>query len=1687
MSSLPNRSLTDAVKRSAAFLLVSLAALSRPAGAGPAERLWQFLSTHPESGVFGYPGEVALRKYVFREFRRLGLKEVHGLPFETGTPFQHYARLQVAGEVNTQDPKSETSNPTSQIRHPKSEIPLQCFWPNQVRTCSTPREGIKGKLLYAGDGQYRRFDGQEVRGRIVLLDLDCGDRWLNAFELGASAVVFLPKGPVPRQELEKKLLSLPLNAPRFLAPERSVGRLKELAATEAEVTLAAWQEWRQVTGYDVLGKIPGTDPELGKEHLVISAHYDRISAVPTLAPGAENLVSLAALLEVAEELAQHPPKRTVVLLATSAHYLGMAGMGAFVRAYALAARDVVLQADLDPDGKRSARLKGLMNRYFSGYADEKQQPLTFLMSLDLSAGGTRTGIFHFGAYEENRDLYRERRYVLVGQRVARQTEALEKTSGLAAATHFADGINPQKGRSPESFFSELPAFESEVASLVFPGLAWATCSDDRDFVNTPFDTLDRLLARTPCVRERTGSVRERTPCVRRDSADAQIGYLRRLMPLIANDERFPVRTVEDGRLKEPVFGQSVWWDKGETFFPSTPVPFPVAAATIQRGWLGGFMRSYPKPLFGVHMEQTVVGDAEGKWSLENFLWPYGARAESQGVDPLLLVPGDLSNVRHFAERLERARDPLSAYLKQQLPPEAAARLREYVAASEDEKMSVERSLMDAVNLALLDRKLYAADRFAGVALLDELRLRAERRPAGVELSRLNRLLLHAAYPAAIPAPPQSGAIALAPDKGEEGDRKSSFLNVDVGAKGGRLLTQVLFHCTGMDFVNLFDPRQLTALRNVSVLDAKTATEPMEFGWSLPLATRYDSSYVEPCAVVFADPPSRISALMGGGLIGHRLVLIHSTPKEPFGVGLPATTARVPLAMKQVAHDLYQLDEYRLGILKRHGIESEYLHELHVETKRLLDESGQSVNRRLWSRAVPAASRAWALESTVYPATLATSNDVVKGVLLYLLLTLPFAYFIERLLFGFADIRKQIAATVGVFGVVLVILAAVHPAFSITFTPFIIFLAFLILTLAAIVSSIIVRKFQVELRQLRGGMRGVREADVNRVGALTAAINLGIANMRRRPIRTWLTCSTIVLLTFTVLSFTSLRGFMKYNQFPLPWQAPFEGLMLRNLSWGSLEEGEYRGFMDSLSDRFYVAPRYWHMPPRPEEPTVTEVSITTPGRAAPQILALDTVVGLGVNEPRCTAVGRTLTAGRWFRAGEQACLVPDTVAQAAGITRGNMRQSQVTFYGTPLTVCGIFSSKKMDQIKGLGEEPITPVNFLMYRPAYRSEDEELHPDALAMEEYIHWPSSTTLLIPAEVSAAKGGTLREILAAPKRNLDLEAELAPLLRKWSLILYVGQGGQAKLYSSLASSSFSGFKDLFIPVLIAAIIVLNTMLGSVYERVREIGVYNSVGLSPVHIASLFLAEAAVYATIGAILGYLLGQVAAKVLTVTGWLPGLTLNYSSGSAATTILFVVAVVMLSAIYPARQATRMAVPDLETSWQLGEPEGDHWAFRLPFQVSEEQALDMAGFMFEFFAMHREQAVGNFFAQGIVLSVEAQEPAPAPAPPASAPQSSVRHARKVGPRLDFTAWLAPYDFGVSHRVAMWTEEVAPGTLGWRLDLTRVSGDVTSWRRATQTFLKRVRKQLLLWRAVNPADRGTYRETALAQLGQRAGEGD
>ena len=175
----------------------------------------------------------------------------------------------------------------------------------------------------------------------------------------------------------------------------------------------------------------------------------------------------------------------------------------------------------------------------------------------------------------------------------------------------------------------------------------------------------------------------------------------------------------------------------------------------------------------------------------------------------------------------------------------------------------------------------------------------------------------------------------------------------------------------------------------------------------------------------------------------------------------------------------------------------------------------------------------------------------------------------------------------------------------------------------------------------------------------------------------------------------------------------------------------------------------------------------------------------------------------------------------------------------------------------------------------------------------------------------------------------------------------------------------NLFVPILIASLIVLNTMLGAVYERVREIGIYSSVGLAPVHIAFLFLAEACVYAVLGAVIGYLFGQAVATVLVKFGLMGGLTLNYSSMSTVIATIVVMIVVMASTLYPAIKAGRMAVPDIERKWKLPEPDGDLWHFNLPFTVLAEEALGLNIFMKDYFDAHLNIKYFNVNLRGVYI--------------------------------------------------------------------------------------------------------------------------
>jgi hypothetical protein len=86
-------------------------------------------------------------------------------------------------------------------------------------------------------------------------------------------------------------------------------------------------------GFNVIGVLEGTDPDLKNEVIILGGHLDHLGRCYELMPGAnDNAASVAVMLGVAEAMAKSPvkPKRTVVFLFFGAEEQGVAGSEYYV-------------------------------------------------------------------------------------------------------------------------------------------------------------------------------------------------------------------------------------------------------------------------------------------------------------------------------------------------------------------------------------------------------------------------------------------------------------------------------------------------------------------------------------------------------------------------------------------------------------------------------------------------------------------------------------------------------------------------------------------------------------------------------------------------------------------------------------------------------------------------------------------------------------------------------------------------------------------------------------------------------------------------------------------------------------------------------------------------------------------------------------------------------------------------------------------------------------------------------------------------------------------------------------------------------------------------------------------------------------------------------------------------------------
>jgi len=166
--------------------------------------------------------------------------------------------------------------------------------------------------------------------------------------------------------------------------------------------------------------------------------------------------------------------------------------------------------------------------------------------------------------------------------------------------------------------------------------------------------------------------------------------------------------------------------------------------------------------------------------------------------------------------------------------------------------------------------------------------------------------------------------------------------------------------------------------------------------------------------------------------------------------------------------------------------------------------------------------------------------------------------------------------------------------------------------------------------------------------------------------------------------------------------------------------------------------------------------------------------------------------------------------------------------------------------------------------------------------------------------------EIAVYPEPNVDADALAETINEEVEGVIAIGPTEWTESMKRM-TATFSAIMVgiAFISLLIGGMSVINTMMMSVSERVREIGIRKAVGASTGHIVRHFIAESAVIGLVGGLLGLGLGAALAATGNAAGEASGTILFLVSPRLALgSVAFAVVLGVIAGLYPAVHASRL---------------------------------------------------------------------------------------------------------------------------------------------------------------------------------------
>jgi putative ABC transport system permease protein len=290
----------------------------------------------------------------------------------------------------------------------------------------------------------------------------------------------------------------------------------------------------------------------------------------------------------------------------------------------------------------------------------------------------------------------------------------------------------------------------------------------------------------------------------------------------------------------------------------------------------------------------------------------------------------------------------------------------------------------------------------------------------------------------------------------------------------------------------------------------------------------------------------------------------------------------------------------------------------------------------------------------------------------------------------------------------------------------------------------------------------------------------------------------------------------------------------------------------------------------------------------------TTTVVGTNPAWLTVRGRSMTEGR-FIAGHDLTTQADVVVLGSTTAEElfGLRDSigqPVTINGLPMTVIGVLNTVGSSGSSGSSTTadqddqaivPITTASTQLFGGTSRNTVGSI---------LVQATSSSTISPAYQETTATLDSLHQVTSTADQDFTVTPETSLLSTATSVskTLTVLLGGIAG-----------------ISLLVGGIGVMNIMLVSVTERIREIGLRKALGATPRVIRRQFLVEASVLGLVGGILGAGLGLIGAEVLPHFISDP---IAISPVATALAIVVAIGIGVAFGVYPAGRAARLAPID-----------------------------------------------------------------------------------------------------------------------------------------------------------------------------------